>query len=198
MKKIPFLYNDIKKNKDVIDKTVIAFVGLQLTRKAQAAIVAKRRGYFIVSTGEFIRRKCEELGYDLSFNSVSKISKYTDDCEVLRYLIFENKHSDAFFNSSGVIVDSIKSFEGIEFLIKNFLKVIVVGFLAPTLFRYKHSKLRNRSDESKNANDFDLRDEREIEKGLANILVFSDYFVLAGSIKETRSQFEHILDMVEK
>lgn len=196
--KRPFIY---KPNTSVekVKGLIIALSGLQLTRKAQASIVAQKRGYYVISTGDFIREKCIEQGLDLtSFNISNVADNIIKNNEInlikkIRPIIISN-----ITQYKGVVIDSIKSKAGIQYLIDNFTDVFVVGFLASFKFRYEHSVLRSRFDDANSIQEFHIRDKREIQMGIAQVIVFADYFLIAEDIKQSRKQFSIILNDIER
>lgn len=179
-------------------KPIIILTGLQLTRKAQAVYVGKKRDYGIFSTGDIVRNYCMERGLKPNFNNVKnsaeKMFSQGED-------VFLSTHLSAIDScltkKKGVIIDSLKSIDGVEYLKSKYHSVLVVGFLASYDFRLEHSKIRSRSDDAKSIGEFNDRDTRELGVGLSELIVFSDYFLIADSVENSRLQFSKILDKIE-
>ena len=198
MRQLATLYERFEKNESLIQKDVIVLIGLQLTRKAQAVFVAQNSGYQIISTGNVLRSICHSKGMEQNIMNISKIAEDVGELKVLKIGISKALDAMEFTESKGIVVDTVKSLEGMKYIYKRFRKVISVGFLASTTFRFEHSQIRNRPDDAKDKNQFDKRDERELSMGIADLIVMSDFFVIAQDIKSSRNQFHKIINLIEK
>lgn len=176
---------------------VIILVGLQLTRKAQAVEVAKKSGYRIWSTGSKVREFCIEKYKEVSFENMVKTMRLIEEIDILKSLIEDMKRNPDITFNTGIVIDTVKSPEALKYLRGHFDKIWVIGFLASIEFRFTHSLLRKRNDDPKSLCEFNARDKRELEAGIATLIVLADYFVLAGTISESRKQFSEILNKIE-
>jgi len=193
------LADDLRLDKEGRLGIIIALAGLQLTRKAQGAYVAREEGYGVISTGGFIRQICTKRGLQANYTNMKQIAEEmvaSGEPHLLEQLIPDINAS--VMAEKGVVIDSIKSLEGIEYLRANFPKVVVVGFLASDAFRFEHSRLRSRLDDAQSRIEFDERDRRELAMGLAEVVVRADYFVLADDVESTREQFRRILGKIKR
>lgn len=196
---LPYLFKNIERNPKQVNTPIILLTGLQLTRKAQAVYVGKERGYKIISTGDYIRNKCTELGIENSFNNVKKVAGDLLKFGEANFLSNVLKDSGGVLNNyKGIIIDSIKSINGAQFVKSNYKTVNIVAFLASYEFRLEHSQLRSRADDATSISDFDERDKKEISMGIAQLITFADYFLLASTVSHSRQQFRKILDHIEK
>lgn len=189
----PFIYADLtplRRRQGI----VICLCGLQLTRKAQATYVAAKCGIPVISTGDHIRSKCREKGTFVDFHAVHSLSSEISGSKgihVVESLLQDIQ--DALALSDIVLIDSVKTPGEVRFLKERFEEVIVIAFLASHRFRFDHAFMRCREDDAASKEQFDLRDIREIERGIAQVIVFADYFVLAGGVKESREQVMAVL-----
>jgi len=93
--------------------------------------------------------------------------------------------------SDVVFLEGIRSWPEVEW-IRSQADCNVIAVVAPRKARMERIKKRGREDDS--AQHFDLRDQREIEYGVAICIALADAYVLnAGTIEDALTQLDRIV-----
>jgi hypothetical protein len=100
-------------------------------------------------------------------------------------------------NAPTLVLDSIKSTDGLSYLRSTFVTVVVVACLAPLRQRWRAALERNRADAPMSLDAFQARDEREVAMGLGSVVVRADFFFLAGDRQASTERAESILNAID-
>lgn len=160
---------------------IIGVTGMPGSGKSVFAEHANNEGYKTVVMGDVVRAKVIEYGHEQTPESGRKVmleirEKYGEEavahltCLAIDELIEQGQ--------SEIIIDGIRSQAEVthfrEHLGKDF---IIVAIHVDPLIRYNRLKLRGRNDAPKTEEDFAKRDKAELNLGLGETIVFSNYIL---------------------
>lgn len=139
-----------------------------------AAQYAREHKYPLFSTSDFVRAEIRKRGVSGDPEMSAKISnemRGKDGLGVTRIAVIEALKT----KSDVVFLEGIRSWPEVEW-IRSQIGCKVLAVVAPRKERLGRIKKRSREDDS--ASHFDLRDQREIEYGVAICIALADAYVL--------------------
>ncbi|MDR2545296.1 MAG: nucleoside monophosphate kinase [Methanobrevibacter sp.] len=154
---------------------VIGVCGLPGSGKSFIHQIAKEYNSTIYNMGDVIRE--EALKRNISIGDMAiQLRKEEGNNVVAKMIvekIMENEDEDKLF-----IIEGIRSLSEVEFIKQKFNDFKILSIFASPKTRFKRLKMRNRDDDSNEFNEFKKRDERELNFGIANVIVYSDYLII--------------------
>jgi len=171
---------------------VIAFCGLPGSGKTSAIESIKDLGY-IITMGDIVRNEAKIRNLEYTGENLGKIAKELRKMggqDIIAIKCFELIKSE---NKDIIFVDGIRSIAEIK-IFRKFWKFPLVAITVSEKIRFKRLFDRNRGDDPKTLSDLKLRDEREIEFGLMEILSIADYTIINDtSIEELKEKTRKII-----
>ncbi|MEM2122698.1 MAG: AAA family ATPase [Candidatus Bathyarchaeia archaeon] len=173
----------------------IALTGMPGSGKTLIASLAAEMGILVFSCGDAVREVALERGL-----------KPTSD--VLGRLMFELRESEGPTAVVGRVVSKMKKrsppggvvlVEGIRSLaeveeLKTSFKVSIMAVHSSPSTRFKRLKSRGRSDDPKDVEEFHLRDRRELEVGVGEVIALADIMLInEGSLTAFKADIEEKL-----
>lgn len=177
---------------------VIGVTGLPGSGKSVVSRVAKKLNIPIVRMGDVIREEAkkrnkktgevavelrEEYGeYIVAERCVETIKKYfKDNQKSTKYRVF--------------MIEGIRSEYEVEIFKNNFKKFKIIAIHSTPKTRFKRLKRRMRPDDSPKVSEFKLRDKRELNFGIGNVIATADYMIVnEGPIKKIKNIVRSILE----
>jgi len=164
--------------------------GMPAAGKNIAGQYAREHKYPLFSTGDFVRAEIRKRGVSGDPEMSAKIStemRGQDGLGVTRMAVAEALKT----KSDVVFLEGIRSWPEVEW-VRSQADCNVVAVVAPRKARLERVKKRGREDDS--AQHFDLRDQREIEYGVAVCIALADAYVRnAGTIEDALDQLDRIV-----
>jgi len=160
-------------------KKIIAFCGLPGSGKTSAIESIKDLGY-IITMGDVVRNEAKIRNLKYTGENLGKVAKGLrekggkDIIAIKCVELINSKNKDIIF------VDGIRSVAEIN-IFRKFWKFPIVAITVSEKIRFKRLFERNRGDDPKTISDLKLRDEREIEFGLKEVLSIADYTIINDS-----------------
>ena len=171
---------------------VIAFCGLPGSGKTSAIESIKDLGY-IITMGDIVRNEAKIRNLEYTGENLGKIAKELRKMggqDIIAIKCVELIKSE---NKDIIFVDGIRSIAEIK-IFRKFWKFPLVAITVSEKIRFKRLFDRNRGDDPKTLSDLKLRDEREIEFGLMEILSIADYTIINDtSIEELKEKTRKII-----
>lgn len=169
---------------------LVIVVGMPASGKNTIAPYARMKNYPHFSTGDIVREEIRKRGCSGDPETSAKVStelRGVDGLGVTRMALEDALHQKA----DVVFLEGIRSWPEIE-MIRRTISCVVVAFIAPYGMRLERIKKRKREDDS--PADFDKRDKREIDYGVAVCIALADAYVLnTGSIDDAITQLDQIV-----
>ena len=170
---------------------IIAFTGMPASGKTEAVQLVKNKGIPVIRMGDLIWEETRQQGKPLDDKNVGDVAsnmrkKYGMDIWAKRTV--EKIHSMK--KSSHLIIDGVRNMEEIEYFKKELgLDFFVVAIDASDDLRRKRAITRGRTDDSKNLEDLEERDKREIHWGLQKVIADADIIIPNnGSLEQFKKQ----------
>jgi dephospho-CoA kinase len=164
--------------------------------KSTVANMLKEKKFHVIIMGDIIREKAVENKIEMNDENLGKLMRnlrqeYGNGI-VAKLILQKIKELDE--DKNFIVIDGIRSYE--EFKILNdvdFVKLLAIHASSKT--RFKHIKLRDRSDSPSTYEQFLQRDKREIEVGISEAIALADEIISNNelSIKEFQSNVERTI-----
>ena len=189
---------------------IIGVTGLPGSGKSVVSRTAKRLNIPIIRMGDVIREEAKKRNENPGDVAVELRKEYgefivAERCvELIKKDIETKNNSDTYTkNKSRVkvpkcdiyMIEGIRSQHEIEIFKKNFKEFVVIAVHSTPITRFKRLKKRMRPDDSREKSDFLLRDQRELNFGIGNVIATADYMVVnEGPLKKIKSIIRRILE----
>ena len=171
---------------------VIAFCGLPGSGKTSAIESIKDLGY-IITMGDVVRNEAKIRNLEYTGENLGKVAKELREMGGKDIIAIKCVELIKSKNKRIIFVDGIRSISEIS-IFKKFWKFPIVAITVSEEIRFKRLFERNRGDDPKILSDLKLRDEREIEFGLMEVIRTADYTVINdSSIDELKEKTRKIV-----
>lgn len=144
--------------------------------KSSVADSLKERGFYVISMGDVVRDEARMQNMELTDTNLGdlmlKLRKEMGPGAISHLIIKKTECEDNNLRKI-VIIDGIRSIHEVEVL-KGIGNVKLLAIHASKDTRFKHIKLRARSDTPLNEEDFVVRDKRELTVGISEAIALSD------------------------
>lgn len=173
----------------------IAFTGMPGAGKTEAVKVAREMGLEIISMGDEVRQEAKRRGLKLTDENVGKLAdvmrkEYGKD-------IWAKKCLEKIKGKEIVVIDGIRNIEEVERFRKEIKDFILIAIHASPATRYERLVKRGREDDSLNIEDLKIREKRELEWGLGNVIAMADIVVVnEGDLEEFKEKVKKILQEI--
>ena len=173
----------------------ICLAGLQFSAKEECSVIAKAHGVPVYKVGDWVRSLLLDSNTILNFIEINKLSEKIlkeDPYRPFREIL------DDIFSHEMVVIDSVKNYQQVNFLRQQGLEVKIVSLHCPKPIRFKRLSMRERMGDPKNITDFDRRDSMELNSGLKDLLLNSDYKIFSKSQQKAANRFLFLLKYMSK
>jgi len=160
----------------------LLITGLPGSGKSLLADIAREMGINVVSMGEMIFKETIKRGLELTAENVSKIAKEVRErlgAGAVAYLTLReisNLHDTK--SNQIIVIEGLRSIAEYNIFLKNFKKVSLIAVLASQEKRYKRLISRRRKDTEMDYWGLLLRDFREINFGIGDLIAIADHYLL--------------------
>jgi len=186
---------------------VIGVTGLPGSGKSVVSRVAKQLGVHVVRMGDVIRDEAKirkkttgevavelrkEFGeFVIADRCVSKILNYNQEPQNSN----QKKNSVKLVKPTLFMIEGIRSEYEVEIFKKKFKDFKIIAVHSTPKTRFKRLKKRMRPDDSREESEFKLRDKRELEFGIGNVIATADYMVVnEGPLKKIKGIVRSMLE----
>lgn len=186
---------------------VIGVTGLPGSGKSVVSRVAKQLGVHVVRMGDVIREEAKnrnkttgevavelrkEFGeFVIADRCVSKILNYNQKPNTPN----QRKNPVKVNKPTLFMIEGIRSEYEVEIFRKKFKDFKIIAVHSTPQTRFKRLKKRMRPDDSREESEFKLRDKRELDFGIGNVIATADYMVVnEGPLKKIKGIVRSILE----
>jgi dephospho-CoA kinase len=173
-------------------KKLICVVGLPGSGKSTALEFAKPFGAVVVM-GDVVRDEAIKKGLKITPESLGRIAKELRQkagADIIAERTILKIHN---LEEGIVFVDGLRSLHELELFRQNFPKVVLVSIDAPTNLRYTRLKDRKRADDPQSMPDLKIRDTREIDFGLKDVMDLAEFQIANNnSVEHLKSECEDL------
>lgn len=186
---------------------VIGVTGLPGSGKSVVSRVAKQLGVHVVRMGDVIREEAKnrnkttgevavelrrEFGeFVIADRCVSKILNYNQNPSTPN----QRKNPVKVNKPTLFMIEGIRSEYEVEIFRKKFKDFKIIAVHSTPQTRFKRLKKRMRPDDSREESEFKLRDNRELDFGIGNVIATADYMVVnEGPLKKIKGIVRSILE----
>jgi dephospho-CoA kinase len=190
---------------------IIGVTGLPGSGKSVVSRAAKKLDIPIVRMGDVIRDEAKKRNQKTGEVAVELRKEYGEFVVAERCVEIINNHT-ALKNPSPntnsrnktrirvpkcdiYMIEGIRSPYEVEIFKKNFSEFKVIAIHSTPNTRFKRLKRRMRLDDSPDESDFLIRDKRELNFGIGNVIATADYMVVnEGPLKKIKNIIRSILE----
>ncbi len=186
---------------------VIGVTGLPGSGKSVVSRVAKQLGVHVVRMGDVIRDEAKKRNKTTGEVAVELRMEFgefviADRC-VSNILNFNQKPSSPNQRKNVIkvnkptlfMIEGIRSEYEVEIFKKRFKDFKIIAVHSTPQTRFKRLKKRMRPDDSREESEFKLRDKRELDFGIGNVIATADYMVVnEGPLKKIKGIVRSILE----
>ncbi|MGL4670090.1 MAG: nucleoside monophosphate kinase [Methanobacteriaceae archaeon] len=172
---------------------VIGVSGMPGSGKSLISNIARKKGFFIIRMGDMIRKEAERRNEDSGKVAID-LRKESGDYVVANLCVEEVKKELKNKNNL-FLIEGIRSPYEVELFKENFLGFKLLSVFSPPKSRFARVRNRKRLDDSSKFEDFEKRDKREIEFGIAEAIMLSDYLIInEGHINSYKREIYRFLN----
>ena len=170
----------------------IALTGMPGSGKTIIAKIASELGIPVFSCGDAVREAALERGLQPTSPVLGRLMFELRESEgpaaVVNRVVSKMRRSRP--PGEAVLVEGIRSLAEVEELKASF-KVSIMAVHSSPSTRFKRLKSRGRSDDPRDIEEFHLRDRRELEVGIGEVIALADIMVVnEGSLTEFKADVE--------
>ena len=190
---------------------IIGVTGLPGSGKSVVSRAAKKLDIPIVRMGDVIRDEAKKRNQKTGEVAVELRKEYGEFVIAERCVEIINKHTVTKNPSPDTnprnrtrirvpkcdiyMIEGIRSPYEVEIFKKNFSEFKVIAIHSTPNTRFKRLKRRMRPDDSHEESDFLIRDQRELNFGIGNVIATADYMVVnEGPLKKIKNIIRSILE----
>ncbi|MDR2623745.1 MAG: AAA family ATPase [Methanobrevibacter sp.] len=154
---------------------VLGICGLPGSGKSFIYEIAKDYDAVIYNMGDVIREEASKRNMSPGDMAV-QLRKEEGDNVVAKLIVKKIKRNKD--KSRLFIIEGIRSLFEVELIKENFKDFSLLSIFASPKTRFARLKMRNREDDSCSFDEFKRRDKRELNFGIANVIVYSDHLII--------------------
>lgn len=176
-----------------IDMTIILLTGMPGCGKEEFLRIAEGSGYDIVRMGDVVRERAEQNGISMTDKGVGTFADR--ERKDHHYGIWAERTVDR-LGEEKTVIDGVRSPEEVETFKEEIEKgLFIVAIHASPETRYERLKKRAREDSPETKEEFDERDERELNWGLGDVIARADKMVVnEGSLQRFQEEVEELFE----
>ena len=159
---------------------IMGVSGLAGSGKSFVSELAAERGAMIISMGDIIREEAKKRGESTGETAENLRKEYG------QYIVAEltvkkiKKLLDEGFDSS-IVVEGIRSPHEVTLFKESFSDFIILSIFANQEIRFERIKARKREDDATNFDEFKIREDRELNFGIGDVVSLSDKIIINES-----------------
>ncbi|MEB3780288.1 MAG: AAA family ATPase [Desulfurococcales archaeon] len=172
---------------------LIAVTGMPGSGKSSVAkAIAEILGAEVYVMGDVVRREVARRGLELNTRNLeavaSELRRLYGRSAVAKLLLEELRGLEAEYT----VIDGLRGREEAE-VFRSLGGLCIVAVHSSPLTRYRRLLARGRRDDIRGWDDFRLRDERNIEFGIGEVIALADYMIVnEGSLEDLRKASERV------
>jgi len=175
---------------------ILAFTGMPASGKSVAVEIAKEKNIPVIRMGDAVWYETKKQGLELNDKNVGKIAndmreRHGKDIWAKRTVetIKSNVKEDY------IVIDGIRNSEEIDYFKKTLgSNFYVIAIVASDELRKQRVLSRKREDDSRDVNELEKRDKRELGWGLGEVIEHADIEIVnEGTIEEFRKKVKEKL-----
>ncbi|MCR5027111.1 MAG: AAA family ATPase [Methanobrevibacter sp.] len=159
---------------------IMGVSGLAGSGKSFVSELAAERGAMIISMGDIIREEAKKRG-ESTGQTAENLRKEHGQYIVAELTIKKIKKiiEDGF--DSSIVVEGIRSPHEVELFKESFSDFIILSIFANQDIRFERIKARQREDDATNFDEFKIREDRELNFGIGDVVSLSDKIIVNES-----------------
>jgi len=173
---------------------VIGIVGMPASGKGEVSRIARALGIPVVVMGDAIREQVKEAGLpptDANFGAVAGKLRADLGMDAIARITIPAIEAES---APVVLVDGIRGDYEVAAFKEHFPDFTLIGIVSSFETRYRRLTNRGRSDDSLTAEEFRVRDERELGWGLGRALELADCRITnEGTLEEFAAEVRALL-----
>ncbi len=170
-------------------KKLICTAGLPGAGKGIFVKAAEEMMIPVYIMGDIVREKTRErYGVDNSYYTGLYMREMREiyGRDIVAKLTIDKIESDE-EEAQYILIDGVRNIDEINYFVDRGYKVIIIGVIASLHTRYKRIVERGREDDVKNLSEFIVRENREREIGLTDVINQADYYLINEDMEEEES-----------
>ncbi|MBX7076794.1 MAG: AAA family ATPase [Methanobacteriaceae archaeon] len=158
---------------------VIGISGLPGSGKSFISKYSEEKGYLVTNMGDVIREEAKKRGEDTG-TTATNLRLEHGQYVVAKFTIEKVKNliETAEDKENLIIVEGIRSPFEVELFKEDFPDFTLLSVFASPETRFQRITSRGRGDDTQDINAFRLRDKRELDFGIGNVIATSDYIIV--------------------
>lgn len=156
---------------------IMGISGMPGSGKSRVSKIATAKGAIIVSMGDIVREEAKKRELD-SKTTAKKLREEYGQYVVAEFTIEKIKKIIKENSSDFIIVEGIRSPYEVNLFKENFENFIILSIFANPKLRFERLLERKRNDDSSNYQDFQNRDQMELDFGIGNVIALSDKIII--------------------
>jgi dephospho-CoA kinase len=179
-------------------RLIICITGMPGAGKSTVATLLRNYGFSVITMGDAVREEAKLHNLEMTDanlgNLMLELRKDLGPAAVA-YLILKKIHRDSNFKGY-IVIDGLRCIDEVKVLkTVGCVKLLAIHASAET--RYNHIKQRGRADVPLNDSDFIIRDKRELDVGISEVIALSDEVVSNNNLTKAELQ-NKVLAIVRK
>jgi dephospho-CoA kinase len=179
-------------------RLMICITGMPGAGKSTVATLLRNYGFSVITMGDAVREEAKLHNLEMTDanlgNLMLELRKDLGPAAVA-YLILKKIHRDSNFKGD-IVIDGLRCIDEVKVLkTVGCVKLLAIHASAET--RYNHIKQRGRADVPLNDSDFIIRDKRELDVGISEVIALSDEVVSNNNLTKAELQ-NKVLAIVRK
>jgi dephospho-CoA kinase len=177
---------------------MICITGMPGAGKSTVATLLRNYGFSVITMGDAVREEAKIHNLEMTDANLGNLMlELRKDLgpAAIAYLILKKIHRESNFKSD-IVIDGLRCIDEVNVLkTMGCVKLLAIHASAET--RYNHIKQRGRTDVPLNDSDFIIRDKRELDVGISEVIALSDEVVSNNNLTKAELQ-NKVLAIVRK
>jgi dephospho-CoA kinase len=179
-------------------RLMICITGMPGAGKSTVATLLRNYGFSVITMGDAVREEAKLHNLEMTDANLGNLMlQLRKDLgpAAIAYLILKKIHRESNFKGD-IVIDGLRSIDEVKVLkTMGCVKLLAIHASAET--RYNHIKQRGRADVPLNDSDFIIRDKRELDVGISEVIALSDEVVSNNNLTKAELQ-NKVLAIVRK
>ena len=179
-------------------RLMICITGMPGAGKSTVATLLRNYGFSVITMGDAVREEAKLHNLEMTDANLGNLMlELRKDLgpAAIAYLILKKIHRESAFKGD-IVIDGLRCIDEVKVLkTMGCVKLLAIHASAET--RYNHIKQRGRADVPLNDSDFIIRDKRELDVGISEVIALSDEVVSNNNLTKAELQ-NKVLAIVRK
>ena len=179
-------------------RLMICITGMPGAGKSTVATLLRNYGFSVITMGDAVREEAKLHNLEMTdVNLGNLMLELRKDLgpAAIAYLVLKKIHRESNFKGD-IVIDGLRCIDEVKVLkTMGCVKLLAIHASAET--RYNHIKQRGRADVPLNDSDFIIRDKRELDVGISEVIALSDEVVSNNNLTKAELQ-NKVLAIVRK